>query len=90
VLGFPAEADVVVEIKGVEPRLDIFASLAALPDVFGKTGESFGIAVGAPLFHIQGPCFDFPQSTRGLGVGVDPFQDFAVTFSFGQLLQEGF
>jgi ABC-type proline/glycine betaine transport system permease subunit len=23
-------------------------------------------------------------------VGVDPFQDFAVTFSFGQLLQEGF
>jgi hypothetical protein len=31
-LRFPSEADVIVEIEGVEPRLDIFAALAVLPD----------------------------------------------------------
>ena len=38
--GFPAEADVVVEIDGVEPRLDVFASLGVLPNVFAKKGAT--------------------------------------------------
>jgi hypothetical protein len=49
---FTTEADEVVEIKGVEPRLDIFAGLAVLPNVFGEAGQSFGIAIRSSLFHL--------------------------------------
>ena len=71
---FPAEADVVVEIDGVEPRPDVFASLGVLPNVFGKKGLSFAITFRSPLFHVTGPGFDFPRSARRLGIGVDPFK----------------
>ena len=63
---FTAEADEVVEIKGVEPRLDVFAGLAVLPNVFGEAGQSFGIAIRSPLFHLGRPGFDFPWRMRGL------------------------
>ena len=88
--GFPAEADVVVEIDGVEPRLDVFASLAELPDVFGKPGETLSIAVGPPLFHVSRPGFDLPRRSRSFGVGLDPSEYFPVALSSGQLLQKGF
>src|SRR5882724_6910353 len=82
-----SETDVVVQFNGVEPRLDVFASLAVLPHVFGKPGESFTIAVGPPLFHVSGPGFDLPRRTRGLGMGLDPCEDFPIALSSGQLLQ---
>jgi hypothetical protein len=88
--GFPAEADVVVEIDGVEPRLDVFASLGVLPNVFGKKGQSFAITFRSPLFHVTGPGFDFPRGARRLGIGVDPFKDFTVAFPGRQLLRKGF
>jgi len=69
--GFPAEADVVVEIDGVEPRLDVFASLGVLPNVFGKKGQSFAITFRSPLFHVTGPGFDFPRGARRLVINTD-------------------
>lgn len=87
---FPAESHVVVEIKSIEPCLDIFAGLGVLSDVLGETRKRFGIAVGPALFYVGGPGFDFPRRAGSLGVGLDPFEDFAVGFVFGQLLQECF
>ena len=49
--GFPAEADVVVEIDGVEPRLDVFASLGVLPNVFGKK-DRVSPSLSGPLFSM--------------------------------------
>ena len=49
--GFPAEADVVVEIDGVEPRLDVFASLGVLPNVFGKK-DRVSSSLSGPLFSM--------------------------------------
>jgi hypothetical protein len=37
---FAAEAGVIVELNGVEPRVDVVAGFAVLSDVFRKTGES--------------------------------------------------
>src|SRR6202011_4931953 len=85
-----SRADVVVEIDGVEPRLDVFASLGVLPNVFGKKGQSFAITFRSPLFHVTGPGFDFPRGARRLGIAVDPFKDFAVAFPGRQLLRKGF
>jgi hypothetical protein len=87
---FTADANEVVKIQGVEPRLDVFAGLAVLPNVFGEAGQSFGIAIRSPLFHMGRPGFDFPCRMRGLGVGVDPFENFAVGFSGSQLFGKGF
>ena len=89
-LRFSSKAGVVIEFNGVEPCLDVFASLAELPDVFGKPGETLSIAVGPPLFHVSRPGFDLPRRSRDLGVGVDPFEDFAVGFSGSQLFQKSF
>jgi hypothetical protein len=51
VLGFPAEADVVVEIEGVEPHLDVFAGLAVLLRLAqGRKTESI-LGEAAPLLH---------------------------------------
>src|SRR6267378_5542200 len=89
-LRFSSKAGVVIEFNGVEPCLDVFASLAVLADVFGKPGESLSIAVGPPLFHVSGPGFDFPRRARDLGMRPHPFEDFPVTFSFSQFLQKSF
>src|SRR5204862_4580017 len=43
-LRFSSKTGIVVEFNGVEPRLDVFASLALLADVFGKQRERFGVA----------------------------------------------
>src|SRR5712664_1174656 len=89
-LRFSSEAGVVIEFNGVEPCLDVFASLAEFPDVFGKPGETLSIAVGPPLFHVSRPGFDLPRRSRSFGVGLDPSEDFPVALSRGQLLQKGF
>ena len=46
--GFPAEAD---EIDGGEPRLDVFASLGVLPNVFGKK-DRVSPSLSGPLFSM--------------------------------------
>src|SRR6267143_168959 len=89
-LRFSSKAGVVIEFNGVEPCLDVFASLAELPDVFGKPGETLSIAVGPPPLHVSGPGFDLPRRARDLGMGLDPSEDFPVALSSGQLLQKGF
>src|SRR6266446_5775851 len=89
-LRFSSEAGVVIELNGIEPCLDVFASLAVLPDVFGKPGESLTIAVGPSLFHISGPGFHIPRRSRDLGMGLDPPEDSLVALSRGQLLQKSF
>src|SRR6266404_744489 len=60
-LRFSSKAGVVIQFNGVEPCLDVFASLAVLADVFSKPGESLAITVGPPLFHVSGPGFDLPR-----------------------------
>src|SRR5438034_2736971 len=85
-----SEADVVIEFNSVEPCLDVFASLAVLPDIFGKPDESLTIAVGTSPFHVSGPGFDLPRRSRDLGMSLDPFEDLLVAFSFSQFLQESF
>jgi hypothetical protein len=50
---------------------------------FCEAGQRFRHRYLVPLFHIGGPGFDFPWRVRGLSVGVDPFEDFAVGFSIG-------
>ena len=55
-------AEVIVEVKGIEPRFDIFASLHEVPDAFGKAGETFCIAVRSPRFH------------KGLGLETAPLK----------------
>jgi hypothetical protein len=82
---FSAKTDEIIKIKGVEPRLDIFAALGVLADILGKNGKSFGITVGTSLFHVGRPGFDFPRSTRGLGVGENPLKGFLIAYSLGQL-----
>jgi hypothetical protein len=89
-LRFPAEADVVVEIISVEPRFDVFASLALPPNVLGEKGERFGIAIRSSSLHVGGPCFDFPWGARRLGIGMNPFEDFTVALSGVQLLRKSF
>src|SRR6266581_6820877 len=80
----------VVEFNGVEPCLDVFASLALLADVSGEQRERFGVAVWSAFFHVGGPGFDFPRRARDLGMRPDPFEDFPVAFSFSQFLQKSF
>ena len=63
---FAAEADKVVQIEGIKPCLDVFPSLTVLPNVFGKTGQSFGVAIRSTVFDIGRPCFDFPWRARVL------------------------
>jgi hypothetical protein len=88
--GFASEADVVIELNGVEPRLNVFPDFAVLADVFGKTSQSFGIAIRSSLFHVSGPGFDLPRGSRGLGMGLNPSEDFPVALSGAKLLQKGF
>jgi hypothetical protein len=58
---FAAEADIIVEIKGVEPGFDVFPGLAVLPNVFSEAGESFSVAARSTLVEIRGPSLDFPR-----------------------------
>ena len=51
-LRFSAKADVVIEVEGIEPRLDVFAGFGVLPDVFGESGKRFSVAVRSALFKI--------------------------------------
>src|SRR5882672_435209 len=71
-----SEADVVIEFNGVEPCLDVFASLALLTDVSGKQSERFGVAVWSAFFHVDKPSFDFPRCAPALGMRPHPFEDF--------------
>src|SRR6267143_7088012 len=87
-LRFSSKAGVVIEFNGVEPGLDVFASLAVLPDVFGKPGESLTIAVGSSPFHVSAPGFDLPGRSRDLGMSLNPSEDFPVALSSGQLFQK--
>src|SRR5438445_12971789 len=77
-LRFSSKAGVVIEFNGVEPCLDVFASFAELPEVFGKPGETLSIAVGPPPLHISRPGFDLPRRPRSFGVGLDPSEDLPV------------
>src|SRR5882724_12063417 len=87
---FAPETGIVVKFNRVEPRLDVFASLALLPDVSGKQRERFGVAVWSALFHVSGPGFNFPRPARDFGMRPHPFEDFSVAFSFSQFLQKSF
>src|SRR5258708_7305069 len=87
---FPAEADVVIKVQGVEPRLDVFAGLRVLPHVFGESREGFRVAVRSTFVEIGGPSLDFPRWVRKLGMRQDPFKDLPVALPGCQLFQEGF
>jgi hypothetical protein len=80
-LRFAPKADVIVEVERIEPRLDVLASLAVLPDVFGEAGVSFGITVRAALIEVadlastsQGPCGVLEFSKSQARISPSPFR----------------
>jgi len=45
-------------------------------------------SLSGPLFHVSRPGFDLPRRSRGLGMGLDPSEDFPVALSSAKLFQK--
>ena len=87
-LCFSSKADIVIELAEFEQGFDVFPGFGKPAQVFGKEGKCFGVAVRRAFFHESRPGFDFPWRARGLGMGLNPFEHFPVTFAGCQLLQQ--
>src|ERR1017187_5487460 len=88
-LRFSSKADIVIEFAEFEQGFDIFPGFGKPAQVFGKERKCFGVAVRSAFFHESRPGLDFPWSARGLGMGLNPFEHFPVTFAGCQFLQQG-
>src|ERR1044071_27343 len=88
-LRFSSKADIVIEFAEFEPGFDVFSGFGKTAQGFSEEGKCFGVAVRRALFHESRPGLDFPGRARGLGMGLNPFEHFPVTFAGCQLLQQG-
>src|ERR1022692_4990465 len=88
-LRFSSKADIVIEFAEFEQGFDVFPCFRELAQVSCKDRKCFGVAVQSAFFHESRPGPDFPWRARGLGVGLNPFEDFPVTFAGCQFLQQG-
>jgi hypothetical protein len=64
-LWLAAEADEVVQIESVEPRFDVFAGLAVLPNVFREAGQRFRHRYPVPAFPCRLTRLRFPMARAG-------------------------
>src|SRR2546425_1081972 len=63
--GLAAEADEVVKLKQVRPRLDVFACLREPGDGVSEVLERLRVAVRAAAVHVIAPLLNFPRRTLG-------------------------
>jgi hypothetical protein len=87
-LRYPSKTDIVIEFAEFEPGFDVFPGFGKPAQLFGKERKCFGIAVRSAFFHESRPNLDFPWRARGLGMGLNPFEHFPVTFAGCQFLQQ--
>src|ERR1044071_8634646 len=88
-LRFSSKADIVIEFAEFEPGFDVFPGFGKPAQVFGKERKCFGVAVRPAFFHESRPGLDLPRRARGLGMGLNPFENFPVTLAGRQFLQQG-
>jgi hypothetical protein len=88
-LTFSSKADIVIEFAEFEPGFDVFPGFGKPAQMFGKERKGFRVAVGPAVFHEGRPGFAFPWSARRLGMGLNPFEHFPVTFAGCQFFQDG-
>src|ERR1700730_8787846 len=88
-LRFSSKADIVIEFAEFEQGFDVFPGFGKPAQVFGKERKCFGVAVRRAFVHESRPGLDFPWRARGLGMGLNPFEHFPVTFAGCQFLQQG-
>ncbi len=79
----------VVEVEVVADAVEVFAGFTEFGELSRQPRLGFDIAGGA-VFHVAGPLGDFPWLGLGGGVGSDPFEDFAIAFTQGELFLQLF
>src|SRR5215475_12741438 len=80
--GFAAETDEVVKFEQVGPGLNVFAGAGEFGDGLGEELQRFRVAVRATAIHVLAPLLDFPRCAFVFGVGLNPFQDFAIALAY--------
>ena len=86
--GFATERDVVVEIEEVETSGDVDARRGEFGEFLGVVVASLEGSGGAFSLKLR-PIGDLPFGGLVFGIGGDPREEFAVTFSCGDFFEQG-
>jgi hypothetical protein len=87
-LRLSSKSDKVIEVNQIHPRLDVLAYPGERTNAAKEKEESFGVSIWSASQHVFAPLFDFPRAGLMPRVRFEPFEDFAVAFTCGQLLEQ--